>query len=262
MKLSEIREKLAADPVDDTFLEEVARDSRVGAQKLLATYRRRQDEAATAALDLQYRSRYERELWPRYPLIAGIDEVGRGPLAGPVVTAAVILRQDCELPVNDSKQLTRHERERLYPLIISQAIAVSLGVADSRAIDTENIYHATELAMGRAVSSLRVQPNFLLVDAMRVPVEVPQRKLIHGDANSISIGAASIVAKVVRDRLMEMYDGLYPGYDFKDNMGYGTKKHLAGLAELGITPIHRMSFAPVREEYMRQQQWIQENGRG
>ena len=164
-----------------------------------------------------------------------------------MVTCAVILPHDCALPVNDSKQLTAHERERLYPLIMSQALAVSLGVADNHMIDRENIYHATELAMGEAATHLRVAPDFLLVDAMHVPVPVPQRKLIHGDANSISIAAASIVAKVVRDRLMTMYDQIYPGYDLKDNKGYGTQKHLAGLAEYGVTKIHRMSFSPVRE---------------
>ena len=244
--LSELKQQLAQAPTE-ALLAALAADSRVGAQNLLAQYERRQAEAEAEAADLDYRRRYERELWPQYPHIAGIDEVGRGPLAGPVVTCAVILPHDCALPVNDSKQLTAHERERLYPLIMSQALAVSLGVADNHMIDRENIYHATELAMGDAATHLRVAPDFLLVDAMHVPVPVPQRKLIHGDANSISIAAASIVAKVVRDRLMTMYDQIYPGYDLKDNKGYGTQKHLAGLAEYGVTKIHRMSFSPVRE---------------
>ncbi|MFD1440718.1 ribonuclease HII [Lacticaseibacillus hegangensis] len=248
--LSELKKQLIAHPTDE-LLETLAADPRVGAQNLLDWYQRRQSEAEAEALDLQYRSRYEHELWPKFPHIAGIDEVGRGPLAGPVVTCAVILRHDCQLPVNDSKQLTRHEREHLYPLIVSQALAVSIGVADNHMIDRENIYHATELAMGDAVAHLRVAPDFLLVDAMHVPSAVPQRKLIHGDANSISIGAASIVAKVVRDRLMVMYDGIYPGYDFKDNMGYGTKKHLDGLDRYGVTEIHRTSFSPVREAASR-----------
>lgn len=245
--LAEYKALLNTSPVDPAVLADLEADSRIGAQRLLDQYHRRQDAADAARIALHYRSRYERELWARYPHIAGIDEVGRGPLAGPVVTAAVILPHDCTLPVNDSKQLTAHEREHLYPLIISQAIAVSLGVADNRQIDRENIYHATELAMGEAVAHLRVTPDYLLVDAMTVPAPMPQRKLIKGDANSISIAAASIVAKVTRDRLMQLYDTIYPGYDFADNMGYGTPKHLAGLAELGITPIHRMSFSPVQQ---------------
>ncbi|MFD1392025.1 ribonuclease HII [Lacticaseibacillus jixianensis] len=248
--LSELKKQLLTKPTEE-LLQQLAADPRVGAQNLLDWYERREADEEAKALDLRYRSRFEHELWPMYPHVAGIDEVGRGPLAGPVVTCAVILPHDCQLPVNDSKQLTRHERERLYPLIVSQALAVSLGVADNHMIDRENIYHATELAMGDAVANLRVAPDFLLVDAMHVPSPVPQRKLIHGDANSISIGAASIVAKVVRDRLMTMYDGIYPGYDFKDNMGYGTKKHLEGLAEYGVTAIHRMSFSPVRDAASR-----------
>ncbi|WP_125703486.1 ribonuclease HII [Lacticaseibacillus daqingensis] len=244
--LSELKALLTAPSVDPALLATLAADPRVGVQRLLAQYDHRQATARAEQLAMVARTRFERELWPRYPHIAGIDEVGRGPLAGPVVTAAVILPHTFDLPVNDSKQLTAHVREALFPQIISQAVAVSLGVADAPMIDRENIYHATELAMGDAVRHLRVQPDFLLVDAMTVPVPTPQRKLIKGDANSISIAAASIVAKVVRDRLMTLYDQIYPGYDFCDNMGYGTAKHLAGLDQLGITPIHRLSFAPVR----------------
>jgi ribonuclease HII len=249
--LSELKALLAETVVDPALLEALAQDPRVGAQHLLAQYQRRQAEAEVEALALVYRSRYERELWAQYPHVAGIDEVGRGPLAGPVVTAAVVLPHDFDLPVNDSKQLSHRQREALFPQIVSQAVAVSLGVADNDEIDRENIYHATELAMGRAAAGLRVAPDFLLVDAMTVPGPYPQRKLIKGDANSISIAAASIVAKVVRDRLMVMYAGCYPGYDLADNMGYGTKKHLAGLAAHGVTPIHRMSFAPVRAAAMQ-----------
>ncbi|WP_179395474.1 ribonuclease HII [Lacticaseibacillus absianus] len=249
--LSEFKVLLAQPVVAEATLTALRADTRIGAQRLLAQYERHQAAAAASALALQYRSRYERELWPRYPHIAGIDEVGRGPLAGPVVTAAVILPHDFALPVNDSKQLTAHARTLLFPQIVSQAVAVSLGVADAQMIDRENIYHATELAMATAVQHLRVRPDYLLVDAMTVPVPLPQRKLIKGDANSLSIAAASIVAKVVRDRLMVMYDQIYPGYDLCDNMGYGTARHLAGLDALGITPIHRLSFSPVREAATR-----------
>lgn len=244
--LSEYKALLQADHVDPAVLTALEQDSRIGAGKLLAAYRRRQDHQAAEAVALRYRSRYERKLWKMYSHVAGLDEVGRGPLAGPVVTAAVILPHQFKWPVNDSKQLTAHERDVLYPHILTEAIAVGIGVADNHEIDRENIYHATELAMAQAVSHLRVAPEFLLVDAMHVPVNLPQERLIKGDANSISIAAASIVAKVIRDRLMVMYDQVYPGYDFKDNMGYGTKAHLAGLAAHGVTPIHRRSFGPVR----------------
>ncbi|WP_461223999.1 ribonuclease HII [Lacticaseibacillus suihuaensis] len=249
--LKAYKDLLATTPVDDAVLAALAEDPRAGAQQLLAQYHRRQAKATQQAQALYNRSRFERELWPRYPHIAGIDEVGRGPLAGPVVTAAVILPHDFALPVNDSKQLTAHERAALFPQIVSQAVAVSLGVADAPRIDRENIYHATELIMGEAAASLRVRPDYLLVDAMTVPGGWRQRKLIKGDANSISIAAASIVAKVVRDRLMHMYDAIYPGYDLIHNDGYGTAKHLAALATLGVTPIHRRSFAPVRDQAQR-----------
>ena len=249
--LSELQALLKQPEVADELLAELAADSRVGAQRLLAQYERRQAAAEAEALAMVYRSRFERELWPQYPYVAGIDEVGRGPLAGPVVTAAVILPHDWQLPVNDSKQLTEHHRKVLFPQIVSNALAVSIGVAGNDEIDRENIYHATELAMGRAVAGLQLPADYLLVDAMTVPTAIPQRKLIKGDANSISVAAASIVAKVVRDRLMVMYDQVYPGYDLANNMGYGTAKHLAGLAAHGVTPIHRLSFAPVRQAAMQ-----------
>ena len=244
--LNEFRAQLAHIPADPAVLEALANDERAGAGVLLAQYQHRVAQQKNAALELKYRSRYERDLWPDYPHIAGIDEVGRGPLAGPVVTAAVILPHDFNAPVNDSKQLSAKVRRQLYTTIMTNALAVSLGVSDAQRIDQENIYHATELAMGEAVSHLALQPDFLLVDAMTVPTPIPQRKLIKGDANSISIAAASIIAKVVRDELMTMYEQVYPGYDFAHNMGYGTKKHLQGLDQLGVTPIHRHSFDPVR----------------
>jgi ribonuclease HII len=164
-----------------------------------------------------------------------------------VVTAAVVLPHDAALwEVNDSKQLSAKKRLALFSQIMNVAVDVALGIATPAEIDTDNIYHATEIAMGRAVHALWQQPDFLLVDAMTVPVALPQQKLIKGDARSISIGAASIVAKVARDRLMETYDRVYPGYGFAHNAGYGTAEHLAGLQRLGATPIHRRSFSPVQ----------------
>lgn len=179
--------------------------------------------------------------------IAGIDEVGRGPLAGPVVSAAVILPENFDLyEVNDSKQLSLKKREELFVKIKEQAIAIGIGVIDHQIIDQVNIYEATKLAMKEAVQNLEKTPDFLLIDAMVLDLPIAQEKIIKGDARSISIACASIIAKVTRDKMMEEYDVLYPGYDFTNNSGYGTKKHLAGLDELGITPIHRKTFAPVK----------------
>jgi Ribonuclease HII len=236
-----------ADHPTEALLAALKADPRKGVQQALRCYRNWQTAKVELQATLQRKLTLERQLWPQYPLIAGIDEVGRGPLAGPVVTAAVILPHDFHLlGVDDSKRLTAQRREELYRKILSVAIDISIGVGDAQLIDRENIYHATEIVMAQAVQGLYYQPQFLLVDAMTVPVPLPQRKLIKGDQQSASIGAASIVAKQVRDHLMAMYDQVYPGYDFKDNAGYGTAKHLAGLAQLGVTPIHRHSFAPVQ----------------
>lgn len=245
--IAEVKQLLSAETVDADLITELRTDPRAGVQKLLQSYDKKQAKMRAQQRMLEEHKRLERGLWPHYDAIAGIDEVGRGPLAGPVVTAAVIITPDFAVPVNDSKQLTPHRRAELFGAIISQARAVAIGVRSSEDIDRYNIYHATELAMADAVRNLRVQPDYLLVDAMTVPVDLPQSKLIKGDARSASIGAASIVAKVVRDRLMDMYDQIYPGYDFIDNAGYGTAKHLAGMAAQGITPIHRRSFSPVQK---------------
>ncbi|MDT7016726.1 ribonuclease HII [Latilactobacillus curvatus] len=237
--------------LDDISEEEVAllrSDARAGVQKLLVQYDKRMAKLAAQKAAFIERRQLEESLWPDYPLIAGIDEVGRGPLAGPVVTAAVILPHDFDLwQVNDSKQLSFKVKQELYRGIMAQAISVSIGITDAPRIDQENIYHATELAMGEAVAGLAEHPDYLLVDAMTVPTDIPQEKLIKGDARSISIASASIVAKVIRDQLMINYDQQYPGYDLANNMGYGTAKHLAGLAEFGVTPIHRRSFSPVKD---------------
>ncbi|WP_127848197.1 ribonuclease HII [Lacticaseibacillus hulanensis] len=245
--LAEYKRLLRKEPVAPEIINALAMDERSGAQALFASYKRKLMHSRQQEIMLEKHRQIERSLWPDYPAIAGIDEVGRGPLAGPVITAAVILDATFDVPVNDSKQLTAHRRDQLFADVITNARAVAIGVRDNRDIDKYNIYHATELAMADAVNNLRLQPDYLLVDAMTVPVNIPQMKLIKGDARSISIGAASIVAKVVRDRLMAMYDQVYPGYGFAQNAGYGTKVHLAGLRQLGITPIHRHSFAPVKD---------------
>lgn len=182
-----------------------------------------------------------------YRLVAGLDEAGRGPLAGPVVAAAVILPRQCTLRgLNDSKRVPEHERERLYAEIVRQAIGVGIGLADVREIDALNILEATRLAMRRAIQALPRAPDFLLTDALDLPsIRLPQRSIVKGDTLSISIAAASIVAKVSRDRLMWDYHRRYPQYNFRSHKGYGTPEHLRLLAKHGPCEIHRQTFRPV-----------------
>lgn len=184
-----------------------------------------------------------------YRLVAGADEAGRGPLAGPVVAAAVILPRRCVLKgLNDSKQVAEDERERLYEEIAARALALAVGQASAPEIDRLNILEATRLAMGRAIQALPLQPDFLLTDALALPgLSVPQRPIIKGDGLSVSIAAASIIAKVTRDRLMLDYHRRFPRYNFRVHKGYPTPEHLRLLAELGPCDIHRRSFRPVLE---------------
>ena len=187
-------------------------------------------------------------------LIAGVDEAGRGPWAGPVVAAAVILPLGCRLMgINDSKKLTPQKRRQALGLILSQSVAVGLGMVDPAGIDRINILQATFKAMGFALCSLKEKPGLIIVDGNkkipRLPAKfssIPQRSIIKGDGLSMSIAAASIVAKCFRDSLMEGYDLVYPGYGFARHKGYGTKEHQKALAKLGPCPIHRRSYAPVR----------------
>ena len=179
-----------------------------------------------------------------YGAVCGIDEVGRGPLAGPVVAGAVILPTDCEiLYLNDSKKLSEKKRELLYDEIMEKAVATGIGVISPARIDEINILQATYEAMRMAISNLKVQPSVLLNDAVTIPlVEIPQVPIIKGDAKSVSIAAASIIAKVTRDHMMVEYEEIYPGYGFASNKGYGSAQHIAALKELGPTPIHRRTF--------------------
>lgn len=220
-----------------------ASDERSGVKNLLHRYLREEEkllaeEERTEAMKC-YERQYEHVGW-----ICGIDEVGRGPLAGPVVAGAVILPKDCHiLYINDSKKLSAGKREELYEIIMKEAVAVGIGMASPARIDEINILQATYEAMREAVSQLSVRPQLLLNDAVTIPqIEIPQVPIIKGDAKSISIAAASIVAKVTRDRLMEEYEKVLPGYGFADNKGYGSKEHIRALKELGPTPIHRASF--------------------
>jgi ribonuclease HII len=179
-----------------------------------------------------------------YKYIAGVDEAGRGPLAGPVVAAAVIFQPNYKNPeINDSKKLSARQREKLYEIITKEAIAVGVGVADAEIVDKVNILQATFLAMREAVHGLSTPPDFLLIDGLHgIALQIPQKPLVKGDALSISIAAASIIAKVTRDRIMEIYHRQFPQYNFLQNKGYGTKEHCRAIEEFGVCKIHRKSF--------------------
>lgn len=225
------------------LIKEYSADERAGIQKLVA-FAQKKLEALKQERQRIYRlSAYERE-YSEYAYICGIDEVGRGPLAGPVVAGAVILPKDCDiLYINDSKQLSEKKREELYDIIMEKAVACAVGYASPERIDEINILQATYEAMREAVGRLTPMPDILLNDAVTIP-EVPIRQvpIIKGDAKSISIGAASILAKVTRDRLMVEYHKIFPEFDFAANKGYGSAAHIEALRKYGPTPIHRRSF--------------------
>lgn len=246
MTINEIKKLLQNGTVSAEDLALLENDSRVGVQKLVLSYRNRQQKLAKKKAAFLKRFAYEKAFWAKKQVVAGVDEVGRGPLAGPVVTAAVVIDDSFDLvDVNDSKKLSARRRLELYPLILQKAVSVAVGVKSAQIIDQINIYEADRLAMAEAVRNLDVKPDALLVDAMQVPVNLPQVRLIKGDAKSNSIAAASIVAKVFRDRLMADYGLIYPEYHFAENAGYGTKEHLAAIKKYGVTPIHRKTFAPI-----------------
>ena len=247
--IKEIKEQLASiQRLDDPLLTELEQDSRSGVIQAIAKRKREIQKRLDEDERLEGMLAYEKECYARgMELIAGVDEVGRGPLAGPVVAAAVILPKACKIPgLNDSKKIPKSKHKEIYEAVLQNAIAIGIGVKDNHVIDQVNIYEATKLAMMEAIGQLEPQPQHLLIDAMRLDLPIPQTSIIKGDANSLSIAAASIVAKVTRDQMMEEFDREYPGYDFAQNAGYGTAKHLAGLDKLGVTPIHRRSFEPVK----------------
>ena len=250
MTIGEIKKLLAQGSVNHEDLKILENDTRVGVQKLLLSYHNRQQKLAKKKAAFIKRFAYEKTFWAKNETVAGVDEVGRGPLAGPVVTAAVIIDDNFDLTdVNDSKKLSVKRRQDLYPLILKEAVSVAIGLKSPQVIDEINIYEADRLAMAEAIKNLDVKPDALLVDAMQVPVQLPQVRLIKGDAKSNSIAAASIVAKVFRDNLMADYAKIYPEYHFDENAGYGTQAHLQALAKYGPTPIHRKTFAPVNSFY-------------
>ena len=247
--IKEIKERLATiDDLDHPLFEELILDGRAGVQAAISKRKRELQKQVDEDMRLEKMLAYEKELYAQgIDLIAGVDEVGRGPLAGPVVAAAVILPKACKIPgLNDSKKIPKSKHKEIYEAVLQNAIAIGIGIKDNQVIDQVNIYEATKLAMMEAIGQLEPQPQHLLIDAMRLDLPISQTSIIKGDANSLSIAAASIVAKVTRDQMMEEFDKEYPGYDFAQNAGYGTAKHLAGLDKLGVTPIHRRSFEPVK----------------
>lgn len=229
-------------------MELLACDTRAGVQRLLTSYRRRKSRLERAAATRERLVRLETEVHREgFGVVCGVDEAGRGPLAGPVVAAAVVFPAGCYVEgVNDSKQLTADRRENLFAAIHEAALSVGVGVVSAEEIDQINILRATHRAMRLAVEALNVRPDLALIDGLPVKdFVVPHRAIVAGDASSHVIAAASIVAKVTRDRMMLAFDQLYPGYGFAGNKGYGTPEHLAALEALGPCPIHRHSFAPV-----------------
>ena len=247
--IKEIKEQLAnIQRLDDPLLAELEQDSRSGVIQAIAKRKKEIQKRLDEDERLEGMLAYEKELYTQgIHLIAGVDEVGRGPLAGPVVAAAVILPKACKIPgLNDSKKIPKAKHKEIYEAVLQNAIAIGVGVKDNHVIDQVNIYEATKLAMMEAIGQLEPQPQHLLIDAMKLDLPISQTSIIKGDANSLSIAAASIVAKVTRDQMMEDFDREYPGYDFAQNAGYGTAKHLAGLDQLGVTPIHRRSFEPIK----------------
>ena len=218
-------------------------DPRGGVQKLIAEWQKKEAALAKEQARLYAMTEYERQ-YEHLGALAGIDEVGRGPLAGPVVACAVILPKGCQiLYINDSKKLSAKKREELAQIIQKEALAIGIGMVSPQRIDKINILQATYEAMRKALKELPIQPQLLLNDAVTIPdIDLPQIPIIKGDAKSISIAAASIVAKVTRDKLMEDYEKEYPGYGFAAHKGYGTASHIAAIKALGTTPIHRQSF--------------------
>ena len=249
MKLAEIKTILAGNPTEEQ-LAELKKDERAGVQKLLAAYDKKREKEKMERQRFANMLSYEKEYMalPGIQYIVGVDEAGRGPLAGPLVIAGVILPEDVFIAgLNDSKKLSEAKREALYPEILEKAVAVMVNVVSISNIDKENIYHATQEGMEQILHRIRVRPQVALVDAMHPHVEgVETIPIIHGDALSASIAAASVVAKVTRDRLMQKLDQVYPRYGLAQNKGYGSQLHMDAIRQFGATKIHRRSYEPVR----------------
>ena len=248
MKISEVKELLAGEPTAEQ-LATLKDDERSGVQKLVAAYYKRLEKAALEKERFAKMLTYEKEYYAqgvRY--VAGVDEAGRGPLAGPLVIAAVILPQDVFISgLNDSKQISAVKRDKLYDEIIAKAVAIEVNIVSVSNIDKYNIYSATQRGMAEVLEHLPVRPQVALIDAMPVQFkDMETVPIVHGDALSVSIAAASIIAKVTRDRIMERLDEKFPAYGFANNKGYGSGAHMQAIAEFGATRWHRRSYEPVK----------------
>lgn len=252
LTIRQIEEKMKTIELeDDPFLQSIKQDDRKGVQQLLAKWHSLQLLQKKIYEKHKEMTRYECQYRSQgFQLIAGIDEVGRGPLAGPVVAAAVILPENFYLPgLDDSKKVPEQKRAEYYEIINAEAEAVSVGIIESDEIDRINIFEATKKAMLSAIEGLNPKPDFLLVDAVKLLTPYPMEAIIKGDGKSVTIAAASIIAKVTRDRMMAEIGKEFPQYGFGKNMGYGTKEHLEAITLHGITPYHRKSFAPIKDSY-------------
>jgi ribonuclease HII len=247
--IKDIQQLLQQEDITIEEVEALRQDERKGVQKVIQQWEKRQEEKEKQKQLFIQMSSYEKELREQgKQYIAGVDEVGRGPLAGPVVCAAVILPEDFYLAgLNDSKKLSEKKRDDYYEYIMTHAISVGVGIISSDEIDTINIYEATKKGMLAAIEQLEVKPEHLLIDAMKLDCAIDQTSIIKGDANSVSIAASSVVAKVTRDRMMKKLGEKYPQYGFEKHMGYGTKEHIEAVKAYGVLLEHRKSFSPIKD---------------
>lgn len=250
LSIKEIKERLhSLEPLNSEFLRQLESDQRKSVQKLLEHWSKQAKQHEELKQKFIAMSQYETELWQKgVTYVAGLDEVGRGSLAHVCVSSAVILPKEFYLPgLNDSKALSEKKLHEFYEVITSQALAIGLGVVSAEEIDLLNIYQASKKAMQIAVQSLKITPEYLLIDAMEIPSEIPQKSIIKGDQKSISIAASSVIAKVTRDNMMKELGKTYPQYHFEKHMGYPTPEHLAAIKKYGVLPEHRKSYGPVKE---------------
>lgn len=248
--IRELKDWLQTHQLSASEWAELQQDSRIGVQKLLATYERKREKEKREQARLEKMWEWEKKCYDQgYQAVAGVDEAGRGPLAGPVVAAAVILPLDFDVTgMNDSKLLTAEDRQQIKERIERNAVGIGIGIVDAEYIDRQNILQATLHAMRLAVEQLKPQVDYLLIDALKIPaLSLPQQQIIKGDQLSHSIAAASIIAKTTRDEWMEEAAKQYPNYLFAQHKGYGTAEHLNKIKQWGPSPIHRRSFAPLRD---------------
>ncbi|WP_412766294.1 ribonuclease HII [Sutcliffiella cohnii] len=250
MSIKQVEEELVRiNSENSPFFQLLVKDERKGVQALLKKWRMDKKKEDELRKQFEEMSIHENKLIQEgFQYIAGLDEVGRGPLAGPVVAAAVILPKNFYLPgLTDSKKLSATKRELFYEKIKAEAISIGIGIVDANTIDEVNIYEATKLAMIQAINKLHIKPDYLLIDAMKLNVNIQQESIVKGDSKSISIAASSVIAKVTRDSYMIELGEKFPQYGFRSNMGYGTKEHVEAIEAHGVLAEHRRSFTPIKD---------------